>query len=194
MAKAKKETQHFIIDLDNLLIERHQQRDALQMSGEILRLKDQRERQKAWNYKRGALVRKYKKIIADPTSSKVSKKLAEKEINSLPLYKLSLIDNEIKRIMNEDYVITVTWKSGNFQLLSSEILSLPSASLYVLRKIKESYEQENWGANEDFRERKIAVIDYNIESIERGTYEEQNDRNKYPIYFEFVGDYIVIDV
>jgi len=187
------QTDSIILDLNSSLFERNKTRLSSDFNEEIEKLKKIREKQKNWNYQRGVLVRKYNKMIEDPNVNPVKKQILEREINTTPKYKLENIDNEISRLEKEDYIITLKWKGGDYQVLSSELLNKENPALFILEQIKESKMTMDFGRNEENKIKLIKAVDYNIRAVQEGAYENP-DPNEYPIFFEFVGDYIIIKI
>jgi len=187
------ETDIIILDLNNNLFQRNKLRMSSDQNEEIERLKELRKKQKVWNYKRGALVRKYNKILKDPKSSKVQQRIVKRDLESMPRYNLNNLDNEISRLEKEDYIITAKWKGGDYQIMSSELLSKQNPAMFLLELVQNSKEKMNFGANDENRIKLLKVIDYNLRALEFGNYENPT-KNEYPIFVEFVGDYIIIKI
>lgn len=187
------ETDIIILDLNNTLFQRNKLRMSEDSGEEVERLQELRAKQKAWNYKRGILVRKYNKILKDPKSSKVQQRIIKRDLDNMPRYNLKNIDNEISRLQKEDYIITAKWKGGDYQMMSSELINKPNPAQFILGLVKESKEGMNFGANDENRIKLLKVIEYNLRALEFGNFETPS-KNEYPIFVEFVGDYIIIKI
>lgn len=187
---------NIILDFNKLFKQRYRDRKIEDYSAEIELLKARREQQKKWNYKRGAVIRKYNKILKDPNSTEVQKNLARREKKSLPFFDLSQIDNEIKRLKNEDYIVTIKWKNGDYQIMASEFYNMDNQSLFILNKIEDSMLSVNYPPK--IKEKLFKRLDYNRNAILTGKYveiEKKEDLSETfgPIFFEFIGDYVIID-
>lgn len=188
------ETKNMMLEFSKVL--RMRTKSMEEDGGEIDRLLAIREQQKNWNYQRAAVIRKLQKLKENPQASPTQIAILERDIKSRPKYDLSIIDEEIKLIKNEDYIISIQWKARDegINIKASQLLDMPNPSLFVLENIKDYYAKQNWGANDSNRIRIIRAIQYNIDAVESGNYEESTDPDQYIIFVEFVGSYIFVDI
>jgi hypothetical protein len=187
-------TQNLVIDINKLLTQRNKLRGIEDSIGEVSRLEAIRSKQKAWNYKRGALLRKYNKILKDPDITDVRRKVIERDISQMPRYNLASVDNEISRLKNEDYIVTVKWKGGNTQIMASELLSKDNPALFILENIKETKENINFGEHKESKIKLLSQIEFNMNAVINGEYGSPDGESDTPIMFEFVGDYIIVNI
>ena len=195
-----------VLDLDMLLAKQLKKKVSKEDLNEINEIKKkriyQKEKNKEWGNERRIITNKLKKI---PLEKENYKKIdiLNKNYNKIPRYNLKYLDNDIKRLLNKDFKITVDDGFNKPYLVkSTDLIKDKTVMSKILKKMRNEVEiQSNLGIYEKresvLKNKVIPKIDFNNSVLRLGEinedthgYKELEDETDPPIIVDMTGDVI----